>query len=337
MLRPTLAIAAIALAIGTPEIGAWVKRYMPLDDSELALRFPQRVVNGNFTQFLSARIGATSVRFLESADEIQFKGKDISGKPWTITADAMRGGGLYSADLDHNGAVDLIYASYTGGNGWAPSMHILTLLFDDKGRPVPSEMDGYFEIDPHGLRDLVDLDRDGRAELIRQSYDDGYWVTSLYTAQDAHWRLIHAEHAGRRYPIYTRFTNRFNRVAVDPAPERHPIEDDLANAFDAGGKAVVITKMEWRDMQQSENVVLHLSDGRRCEVATWYSTASVVLDAPEGRVAATFGAPDIARRLLETMVRRRIPVQISGKRRSGEGEPECMPEMLWADDISLAR
>src|SRR5437016_11195198 len=121
----------IFLLIPAPlEVGAYMKRYLPLDEKELALRFPQHVVRSNFTQSMSVRIGSTTVRFLEPANEIQFAGKDLSGKSWTITADAMRGGGLYSADLDQNGIIDLIYPSYTGGNGLAPSMHVLTLLFD---------------------------------------------------------------------------------------------------------------------------------------------------------------------------------------------------------------
>ena len=182
---------------------AYMEGYLPLNQKELALRFPQHVVRGHFVQDMSARIGKTAISFLEPSNQIRFSGTDLSGKPWAVTADAWRGGGLYSADLDHNGIVDIIYASYTGGNGLAPSMHVLILLLDASGRPVPSEMDGYFKIDGGGVKDLVDLDGNGRAELVRQSYDDGYWITSLYEARDAHWHLVKGPHGGREYPLYT--------------------------------------------------------------------------------------------------------------------------------------
>src|SRR5207244_2167325 len=124
-------------------------------------------------------------------NKVRFSGRDLAGKPWIVSASAlMPGGAVYSADLDHNGLTDFIYAGYTGGNGLAPTMLVLTLLFDSAGRPVPTAMDGYVEIDGMVFKDIVDLDGDGRAELIRQSYDDGYWITSLYEARDAHWCLI---------------------------------------------------------------------------------------------------------------------------------------------------
>ena len=194
----TTIVALLVPAIG----GAYMKGYLPLKDSEISHRFPQRVLRSKFVQGMSAaRVGTATVRFLEPTNEIRFSGLDTTGKPWTVTADAMRGGALYSADLDNSGTMDLIYAAYTGGNGLAPPMHVLTLLFDKTGRPVPSEMDGYFEIDEHGLLDLIDLDGDGRAELIRQAFDDGYWITSAYQARDAHWHRISGQFAARAFPI----------------------------------------------------------------------------------------------------------------------------------------
>jgi hypothetical protein len=335
-----LVVATIALAVAGLDVCAYWKRYLPLNDTELAMRFPQRVLRSNFVQNMSVRIGTTTVRFLEPTNGIQFTGKDLSGKPWTLTADAMRGGGLYSADLDHNGIADLIYAGYTGGVGLSPPMHVLTLLFDAAGRPVPSEIDGYFEIDSRGVKDLVDLDGDGRAELIRQSYDDGYWITSLYEARDGHWHLVHGAHAGRQYPLYTRFTNRPNRVPTTPGPGRSPIEDDLSNAVESAAP-VRIEHIKWANVAQSENPMFELSDGRRCEEMAWYSSAVVVVDAPDRRVAATLGAPEEAEQLLQTIVRRRLPVRISGNRRNryststNEGAP-CFPEMVWADDAGTS-
>jgi hypothetical protein len=312
---------------------AYMRGYLPLKDSEISHRFPQRVLRATFVQGMPAvRLGSTTVRFVEGGNLIQFSGIDSAGKPWTVTADAMRGGALYLADLDRNGIVDLIYAANTGGNGLAPPMHVLTLLFDTAGRPVPSEMDGYFEIDQHGLQDLIDLDGDGRAELIRQAYDDGYWITSDYEARDAHWHRITGDHASQRFPLYTRFTNRANRVSTTPAPGRHPVEDDLSN--DATAYAGKLTAVRWANVAQSENPRLDLSDGTVCTPVAWYSSMVVVRDTAAGRTVATLGAPGKAHELLSDIMRSKTGVEMKGHRRyvvTGDQKPtRCVPETVWA-------
>lgn len=334
MQRLSVLSAVILLLVPLTAI-AYMRGYLPLKDSEIAKRFPVRVLRANFTQGTgAARVGSTTARFLEESNEIQFTGVDAAHKTWTVTADAMRGGALYSADLDKNGTVDLIYAAYTGGNGLAPPMHVLTLLFDATGRPVPCEMDGYFEVDGRGLEDLVDLDGDGRAELIRQAYDDGYWITSAYEARDAHWHRISGEHGSRTFPIYTRFTNRANRVPTTPAPGRHPVEDDLSNDLTAHSGR--LTAVHWANVAQSENPQLDLSDGSVCMPVAWYSSMVVVRDTADGRKAATLGAPEEAHRLLNEIVQSKVSVEVRGRRRyavTGDEKPKqarCVPETIWA-------
>ncbi len=336
--RMTIVRSTIFLLWIIMDAAAYVQGYLPLTEQELSLRFPQHVVRKQFLPLMGSpevvKIGSATVRFLApDTNTIQFSGKDSAGKPWTVAANGWMGGALYTADLDHNGMTDIIYASYTGGNGWAPPMHVLTLLFETNGRPTVSEMDGYFETDGRGLKDLLDLDGDGKAELLRQSFDNGYWITSLYEAQDAHWHIVRGQHAARRYPLYTRFTNRPNRVPTTPAPGRHPIEDDLSNDIDKNGPTLRLERLQWADVQQSGQPKLHFSDSRDCVEIGWYSTAAVVLDAPERRVAATLGAPEQARQLLDTIVRDRIPVSTAGSRRDRAGTAKpgwCSVEMIWA-------
>jgi len=311
-----------------------MRRYLPLDDKEISLRVPQKVLRSRFAQGMTARLGSTTVRFLEGSDEIRFSGFDAAGKPWTVTASAMMEGGLYAADLDGNGIEDIIYVAYTGGNGLAPPRHVLTLLFDGTGRPVPSEMDGYFETDARGLQDLIDLDGNGRAELIRQAYDDGYWVTSAYEARDAHWHRINGQHGSRTFPIYTRFTNRANRVPTTPAPGRHPVEDDLSN--DTVAYSGVLTAVRWANIQMSESPKLDLSNGTICTPVAWYSSMVVVRDAADGRVAATLGASAEAHALLDAIMKSKLTVEVKGKRRyamTGDSPLKptpCVPETVWA-------
>lgn len=263
-----------------PDASGYVKGYLPLDEKELSLRFPVHTVRREFVPSATSentRIGSVRVHFLEP-DKLQFSGTDLHGRTWTVTGGGLMGGALHSADLDHNGTTDILYASFTGGNGLAPPMHILTLMFDSTGRPVLSEMDGYFEIDARGIKDLLDLDGDGKAELLRQSFDDGYWITSLYEAREARWQIIHGQHAGRQYPMYTRFTNRANRIPTNPVAGRHPIEDILSNDFTMTSPDLYLESVRWANVQQSENPILHFSNGKDCaEVAgtlrpQWSST-----------------------------------------------------------------
>jgi hypothetical protein len=318
-----------------PAVGqAYFKRYMPLTDEELARRVSQHRIPIRMEAGASARFEGGLIR-LEEDGTLLITGRDLQGRPWQFTGHwSGLGGEFYSADLDHNGKPDLIYAWYTGGNGLAPPMHVTTLMFDEDGRPVPSEMDGYFEFDKRGIEDLVDLDGDGRAELIRQAWDDGYWITSVYEASGARWHRIEGEHAGRRFPLYTRFTHRSNRVATTPAPGRHPVEGDLSN--DSPLRNSHLLAVRWANVAQSENPRLVLDDQTVCEPVAWYSSMTVILDSASGRTAATLKEPESARELLETIRDRRLPVQIMGKRRyavTGDrvSKPTgCVPETVWA-------
>ncbi len=67
---------------------------------------------------------------------------------------------------DRNGITDLVLVFPTGGNGWAPQNHLVTVTFESSGRPISWEADGYFEETNTGIADLVDLNRDGRADLV---------------------------------------------------------------------------------------------------------------------------------------------------------------------------
>ncbi len=223
------------------------------------------------------------------------------------------GGGFYTADLDNNGTLDLIFASNTSGVGLSPSMHIVTLMFDHHGSPIPCEIDGYFEIDKNGVTDLVDLDGNGRAELIRQAYDDGYWITSLYEARESRWHLVKGTHGQRSFPLYTRFTNRPNQVPTLPTRGRNPIEDDLSN--DSPLLTSKLRAVTWANVGQSESPELTLSDGTACSLVD--ETMAVILDTKSGRSAATMSAPEEARRLLEIIRDGNLSVQISGHRRYG--------------------
>src|SRR5262249_47135706 len=122
---------------------------------------------------------------------------------------------------------------------------------DTSGRPVPFEIDGYFGYDATGVEDLVDLNNDGRTELVRQSFDDGYWVTSLYAAKGARWVRVQGRYGDCSYPLYTRFTNRPNRESTVPSRGRHPREDDFSNNSIAPNRNLKLVEVNWADVVHS--------------------------------------------------------------------------------------
>ncbi|MEO8130725.1 MAG: hypothetical protein ABI822_26745, partial [Bryobacteraceae bacterium] len=110
--------------------------------------------------------------------------------------------------------------------------------------------------------------------------------------------------------------------------------------LDMGSPAVHLESMQWANVELSGNPILHFSNGRKCEEIGWYSTAVVVIDTPEKRTAATLGAPEEAKLLLDTIVRNRIAVRVAGSRRN-RADPKASPgwcsvEMIWgASDAKL--
>jgi hypothetical protein len=166
--------------------------------------------------------------------------------------------------------------------------------------------------------------------LIRQSFNNGYWITSLYEAKAARWFLVHGKHGSRSFPLYTRFTNRPNRVATAPLPGRTPLEDDLSNSAILTGEAVRIQKVDWDNSTEAKDPAIFLTDGRTC---TPYATMGVVLDREAGRQAAILDVGPDAKGLLEEIVREKLPVRISGNR-FPEDEPRdaCVPELIWASE-----
>src|SRR5688572_20100236 len=205
--------------LSTPE-DAWLfqyenQDYLPLSRSELNRRFPVRYL-GTIGTLRPAymEVGPSGASFTRSGEEgLLITGRDKKGSLWRVdwgTFILDYACQVYSADLDHNGVRDLILIHPTGGNGLAPTSHFFSLTFDEQGRPRPFEADGYFQGSTEGIFDLVDLNRDGRAELIYRNFDDGYWITNLYNVSGAKWQRVKGLHGHHSYPLYTRFTYRAN-------------------------------------------------------------------------------------------------------------------------------
>lgn len=318
--------------------------YLPLTSAEMGRRFPVKFIaetgGGRPGHFGTGSDGAAapakmsvgpsgSTFEMDEDGKAIIKGRDKGGAAWRVRLGNLSGYGsrLYTSDLDRDGVQDLVILSPTGGNGLAPTSHLSTLTFDEKGRPVPFEADGYFQEDARGIFDLFDIDRDGRAELLYMNFDDGYWITTLYEAEGGRWRHVTGAHGRRTYPLYTRFTNRPNRRPTVPRTGRKPFTPDLSNA--AAALSGTLASYEWADVSQSEDVKLFVNaDGRQvvCRPVAWFGSFGVVLDSDEGREVVTiYGNEEAAQELLKSAVQSKSEVVLYG-RRSAEG---CSPELLW--------
>ena len=138
-----------------------------------------------------------------------------------------------------------------------------------------SEMDGYFETDARGLKDLLDLDGNGQAELLRQSFDDGYWITSLYEARDRSRSGTGAAPGAERS---IRCTRDLRTGLIVYQPRLYRVDTQLKMIYRAESTrmrpAMTLERVEWADVQQSGDPMLRFSNGRECEMAGWYSSAA---------------------------------------------------------------
>jgi hypothetical protein len=178
---------------------AFMNNYLPLNREEIGKPFPLKyhgtITDEEIIKSLPAGIVGTTVTRLANND-ILLKGLDKNQKKWTVQIEGksvMYPYFVYTADLDNNEVTDLVFLYPTGGNGLAPQTHLMTIMFDEMGRPIPFTADGYFDYDKKGIRDLVDINHDGNGELIYMNFDDGYWITSLYSANKGRWEKIQGQ------------------------------------------------------------------------------------------------------------------------------------------------
>jgi hypothetical protein len=279
---------------------------------------------------IRAGTGNVSVN-VNDLGELTLTGKDRRGKAWKAilgnfpTLYACR---FYVGDLDKNGLRDIVLVFPTGGNGLAPTSTFLAISFDIAGRPVAFEADGYWELNDSAIFDLLDMDKNGRAELVYMNFDDGYWITNVYEIANARWQKVRRL-AGRNYPIYTRFTYRPNKKPTVPKPTRHPYVPDLSNSL-----PVVqghLTSYKWANVEQSEDILLGIKSKfgitSYCKPVSWYASFSLAIDGEEGRTIVFLSANEKEiKSALDTIVSGKYLVFVFGKRRA----KECSPELLWA-------
>jgi hypothetical protein len=308
--------------------------YLPIDKTDLNRRFKLRSLGQIKLDEIRTRkvnIGASGAEIkTEPRRYVRITGKDKAGKTWSVQLGAYcLDIQSYEGDLDRNGLQDLVLLIPTCGNGLAPSSHIITLMFDSRGRPIPFEADGYFECTEHGIADIVDMDRDRRAELVYMNFDDGYWITNLYRATNARWERVTGQFVKYSFPRFVRFTLKENHRSTRPKPGRHPFAPDLSNArFNLNGR---IQSYQWANVSQSENFLMVIRDARgkriECRPESWYASFSVLVDKKDGRrITFLSASEDRVKSLLAEITADQLEVALYGRRQAGR----CSPEMISA-------
>jgi hypothetical protein len=318
--------------------------YLPLTQSEIGRKFPVRYVGTAFhgdpknldlktekplPDRLAIGVSGTTVTKTEDEDLV-FKGQDRQNKTWSVQLGFSFDCRFFESDLDKNGILDGLLLCPTGGNGLAPSRHLVALTFDQEGKPVTFEADGYFEETAKGIFDLVDLNRDGRAELIYMNFNDGYWVTNLYHAKNGRWERVAGRFGNRVFPLYTRFTLRDNHTPTRPNRGRNPFAPDLSNAVPTLHGRLI--SYHWANVSASEDMELKINDAQGREIiskpTSWFSSFAVVIDGIEGRKIVLLSADEkVMQSFLTEIVERKYDVELYGNRQRDVSSPE----LLWAN------
>ncbi|MDR0735269.1 MAG: hypothetical protein LBF51_00305 [Zoogloeaceae bacterium] len=172
----------------------------------------------------------------EYAADFFISGKDRAGKPWTVHMGQVYNvagwARIFTADLDGNGIGDIVVWMPNAGNGMAPTGIIHIVTFEKNGRPIIFGDAGFYGADEKGVEYLLDINRDGRAELLAMRFGYGYWISDLYQVKNARWRRVSGKFGRLRYPALTRFTHRRpNRTVVRRImPERkRDVENEMKN------------------------------------------------------------------------------------------------------------
>lgn len=255
--------------------------------------------------------------------EWTFEGLDGSGRPWTVyTGRFYSGPGnaeIYRADLDLNGVQDLIVFVPNAGNGMAPTSRLEIITFERDGRPVLLETWGFYGANEKGVDDLLDLKRDGRAQLLTMRFSDGYWITDLYQVNDARWQRVSGRFGSLRYPALTRFTHEYNRRIVNKIKAgRNPAAPDLSNVQ-------AVNSMRYR-LTDAENMRFEADDGSSLSAGDPYPV--LVIDSSQERRILS-GSADVQRReaILRQLIQDKRPVWLYGSPQDNNGNE---PFILWA-------
>jgi hypothetical protein len=244
---------------------------------------------------------------------------------------------VWKADLDKNGKQDLIIASWSSVNG--PGVEVTLIVFDEDNRPVPwHSPTAYFDYDKHGLKNLVDLDQNGRAELLALQHEtaDGslvrpgepaIQVISPYSITTSGLSRKMGSLGGRAFPIFS------------PAGKQVSVEDwSTVLGLDSVTrtiKGLYPRGLNCRGAAPAKGIAIditRLGTVRGCDytIVLFDDTVlgrpyTMVIDIPGQRRMEWQSEKEIDQMLAEALAKK-YAISFACKERS----PVCQPMMIWA-------
>jgi hypothetical protein len=268
--------------------------------------------------------------------EVLLRGVGKSGKQWEAHLFGLDE--VWRADLDGNGTQDYIFfGAGPGFNGRTmPLFSLVILLMDREGMPVPFFTLVYHGENGAGIKHLVDLNHDGRAELLIRSYDEdpsdarvgdlcsGHWITQAYRFENYGAKEIRGALGGISFPLVHDWTYRGTLCTAEEKPfiTVRPVSFAELGTSSEGELITTLRKSSDADGR------LAIDPVAGCSAIT--APQMVVYDRPQVREIAF---PNLFRSyaadLVETIWRDGAHVRLRGiNKRDGGGE--CSVTLMWA-------
>ncbi|MBX9687100.1 MAG: hypothetical protein K2X27_10385 [Candidatus Obscuribacterales bacterium] len=289
--------------------------YLPIPDRVLSHRLRQIPLNDALEPGQSLKRGKTQIEFSKNRI-LSLHGSDKSSHQWSFVQKVPGSVlSIYAADLDCNSFEDLIILlTNEHGTNASKTRSLLILMFEKNGRPFPWLIDGCFQADKWGLKDFIDLNKDGKAELIHQSLDSGYWITSIYEANQTRFKQL-KNYDGLALPLFTKFTYRCNRQSSIPPANKIPKAANHSNDLGLFPRkpAVLIKDLAWRKSTQYSQPLLTFSDSKLFNPQVEDGKLLLLIDEPTERRISVITAVDTSRKLLQEMLERKLKLTINSK------------------------
>lgn len=276
------------------------------------------------------RVTFDGISAIAEHGEVLLSGVAKSGRRWEVHISGIDE--VWRADLDGNGTLDYVFTfdRYPDGR-IAPQFSLSVLLMDSDGMPVPFFTRGHQAEDGDAIKHLLDLNQEGKAELLISDFDDdpsdafvgyycsGHWINQLYGFNNLGAQEIRGAEGGIRFPLIQNWTYRGTKCAPFLKPF-FTIRSPKPLNHETGGKVLVATI---RDAQVG-GVTIEPAGGCQGEIVPSY----VVYDTPRLRRIAFTNPGNLYLPELVRTIRTGRRVELRGVNKQQPGG-SCSADLLW--------